>query len=128
MVSNAELKALIERVRAMGAEVNVLYDTELVTREGRWIIDRVQIRGLGGCGPHPMSALSAAEKIRSLIRDYKPGQRFEFKEGDPVWCEGRIGTIATVCGGSLRSKVAVRLCAEGVVYVDACFPNCYPRS
>jgi len=126
MVSNSELKALIERVRAMGAEVNVMYDTELVTREGRWVIDRVQIRGLGGCGPHPMSALSAAEKIRSLIRDYKPGQRFEFKEGDPVWCGGKPGRVASSTGGAyIKVKISEELGLSGVTPV---FPNCYPRS
>ena len=73
MVSNEELKTLIRRAEARGAIVDIGYDHRAAT-EGRQVIDTVAIVGLKGCGPHPMSAVGAAERLRELLAgiDFEP--------------------------------------------------------
>lgn len=62
----AELDTLIARARAAGATVTVTYDLAAKLDEGRDIIETVQVVGLG-IGPHPMSALGAAERLREAL-------------------------------------------------------------
>jgi hypothetical protein len=62
MVSNKELEALIDRARERGAIIR----TKRTTSESP--IDAVQVRkGIPGCGPHWMPALSAAERLRQFL-------------------------------------------------------------
>lgn len=61
-----ELRALISKAETMGAIVLVNYDMNALIGEGRSIITDVQISGLNGCGPFPMSAIAAAERLREL--------------------------------------------------------------
>ncbi|MDQ0655145.1 hypothetical protein [Pseudomonas cedrina] len=63
---NKELKALISKAEAMGATVQVGYDMDALIGEGRSIICDVQVSGLKGCGPFPMQAITAAERLREL--------------------------------------------------------------
>lgn len=67
MTSTQELNSLIEKARAAGATVNVTHDAAAKSEEGRDIIETVQVIGLRGCGPHPMSPISAAERLRGLV-------------------------------------------------------------
>lgn len=64
--SNKELNALISKAEAMGATVQIGYDMDALICEGRSIICGVQVSGLKGCGPFPMSAITAAERLREL--------------------------------------------------------------
>lgn len=66
MTDNAELNALIEKARARGAVVTVTLDPVAKRDEGRDVIDTVQVSGLKGCGPFPMTALGAAERLRLI--------------------------------------------------------------
>lgn len=66
MTSNQELQDLISKARAKGAIVKVTFDAEADLNEGRQIIDTVQVAGLMGCGPSPMPAIAAAERLRTL--------------------------------------------------------------
>lgn len=61
---NKELRALISKAEAMGATVKVGYDLDALISEGRSIISDLQVSGLKGCGPFPMPALAAAERLR----------------------------------------------------------------
>ena len=63
---NKELKTLISKAEAMGATVQVGYDMDALISEGRSIICEVQVSGLKGCGPFPMQAITAAERLREL--------------------------------------------------------------
>jgi hypothetical protein len=56
---------------------------------------------------------------------YKIGQRFEFKRGDRVICNGYPGTVQTVYTDKYGSMVDVRL-ERGEVCVSASYPTCYP--
>lgn len=67
MTSNEELVNLIRRARWQGAIVTVTFDQKAQSEEGREIISTVQIAGLKGCGPHPMSAIAAAERLRECV-------------------------------------------------------------
>jgi len=67
MTSESEINDLVARVRATGATVEVTHDRELYQREGRWVTQFVQVKGLRGCGPHPMSVLTAAEVLRECL-------------------------------------------------------------
>lgn len=66
MTSNQELNDLIAKARARGAVVKVTLDPVALHKEGREIIDTVQVSGLKGCGPFPMTALGAAERLRQI--------------------------------------------------------------
>lgn len=63
---NKELKVLIQKAEAMGATVSVGYDMDALINEGRSMINAVQVSGLKGCGPFPMQAITAAERLRVL--------------------------------------------------------------
>lgn len=63
---NKELLVLISKAESMGAIVHVEYDMDALIDEGRTIISEVQVSGLKGCGPFPMSAIAAAERLREL--------------------------------------------------------------
>lgn len=65
---NKELAKLISKAESMGATVQVEYDLDTLIDEGRSIINEVQVSGLKGCGPFPMSAIAAAERLRELTR------------------------------------------------------------
>jgi hypothetical protein len=67
MTSENEINDLVARVRATGATVEVTHDRELYQREGRWVTQFVQVKGLRGCGPHPMSVLAAVEVLRECL-------------------------------------------------------------
>lgn len=63
---NKELHALISKAEARGATVQVDYDMNALVSEGRSIICAIQVFGLKGCGPYPMPAITAAERLREL--------------------------------------------------------------
>lgn len=64
MTDRKELERLIHRATAYGAVVIV---DEGQDRDGRFSIETVRIVGLPGCGPFPMSAIGAAERLRELV-------------------------------------------------------------
>jgi len=66
MTTTAELKKLIEMAEMRGASVVATLDEQAMINEGREIFDTIQISGLKGCGPYPMSPIAAAEKLRQL--------------------------------------------------------------
>ncbi len=68
MVSNVELIALIEKAKALGAQVNVIHSLDAAYFEGRDdIIQEVQVHGMAGIGPNWMPALTAAERLRAAF-------------------------------------------------------------
>ena len=67
MISNSELFNLVERLRAHGAKVDVTYDADLKAAEDRDVIASVSVAGVRGIGPHPMSPIAAAERIREAL-------------------------------------------------------------
>ena len=67
MTTTAELKSLIEKAEAKGATVTVTFDEEIMETEGREIYETIQVSGLKGCGPFPMSPIAAAERLRELV-------------------------------------------------------------
>lgn len=64
MTDTQELNDLITSARARGAVVIVKYDDDLLAKEGRLVHESIQVSGLAGVGPYPMSPLSAAETLR----------------------------------------------------------------
>lgn len=66
-VSHKEMLQLIGDARARGAVITVTNNDERALFEGRDIIDTVQIANFRGIGPHPMGALSAAERLREAL-------------------------------------------------------------
>ena len=65
---NYELFELIDKARLGGANVSYAMDIGALMREGRDIIESVQVHsGIPGIGPHSMSPLIAAEQIREAI-------------------------------------------------------------
>ena len=67
MHSESELQALIAAARFMGYTVELTYDEEARSKEGRDIIETVQVSGLKGFGPGAMSALYFVEKMRGIM-------------------------------------------------------------
>lgn len=67
MTSNEELQKLVKRAREAGATVIVTHDAKALAEEGRQIISSVKVIGMKGCGPYPMPALAAAERLRELF-------------------------------------------------------------
>ena len=67
MTSQKEIRDLIARAEARGAVVTVQIDEGAFEEEGREIIEVVQVCGLKGIGPHPMSLISAAERLREAL-------------------------------------------------------------
>lgn len=61
------LTDLIGKARENGATVLVTYDQDARISEGREIIETVAVIGLRGCGPFPMPALSATERLSELL-------------------------------------------------------------
>lgn len=57
---------------------------------------------------------------------YTTGQRFSFKVGDKVICNGYDGAVRVVCNGQLQGMVEVQL-DRGGVCTSASYPDCYPR-
>jgi hypothetical protein len=117
MVSNEELKTLIRRAEAQGAIVEIGYDHRAAT-EGRQVIDTVAIVGLKGCGPHPMSAIGAAERLRGLLA----GIDFE-----PYTQEQLAARVDEIAAGWTYDEAALRqaMCIEGIPQRlrDACRRN-----
>lgn len=54
-------------------------------------------------------------------------ERFNFKVGDDVICNGYRGTVIKVCEGVLDGMVEVRLGQRGAVCVSASAPDCFPH-
>jgi hypothetical protein len=67
MTDTKELLSLIAKAEARGAVVTIQYDERALVEEGRKIIEQVQVLGLEGIGPHPMSLISAAERLRAEV-------------------------------------------------------------
>ena len=67
MTNDAEIEALAERARKMGAAVTILRKPEFEDGRptGRNPIESVQVAGLKGVGPFPMSPIAAAERLRA---------------------------------------------------------------
>ena len=55
------------RAEAKGAVVTVQIDELELAAEGREIITQVHVLGIKGVGPHPMSPISAAERLREAL-------------------------------------------------------------
>lgn len=68
MTDTYELDELITRARTLGAAVTVEYDADILAKEGRRIHQTIQVSGLAGVGPYPMSPISAAETLRRANR------------------------------------------------------------
>lgn len=60
MTDRKEIERLAGDMRKIGAVVTIIHD-----RDG--YIDRVTIAGAKGIGPHPMSPLAAAERMRDFL-------------------------------------------------------------
>lgn len=67
MTDEKELRQLIQDIRDRGAIVTVTLDEAARLQEGRELIDSVQIEGVKGIGPHPMSPVAAAEAMREAL-------------------------------------------------------------
>lgn len=61
------LSELILKARRAGVTVMVTYDETAALIEGREIIESVSVIGLKGCGPFPMPALAASERMSELL-------------------------------------------------------------
>lgn len=60
MVDRLEIEALLKRAVAAGGTIDVERDIT------GWPY-RITVRGLAGIGPHPMSTISAAERLREVL-------------------------------------------------------------
>lgn len=60
-----ELELLIRRVKDKGGVVTVTYEAN---DEGRTLFDTIQITGMKGIGPYPMTPIAAAEAMRRVVR------------------------------------------------------------
>ncbi|EML1601405.1 MULTISPECIES: hypothetical protein [Burkholderia] len=69
MTSEKELYELIERAQSVGAIVTVTHDGNKDARDPRGFIQSIQVSNLDGIGPHPMSPLHAAERLREALRE-----------------------------------------------------------
>lgn len=67
MTDMRELRALMERARKAGAQVDLTYDARAWGDEGRAIISTVRVQGMAGIGPYPMPAICAAERLREAL-------------------------------------------------------------
>lgn len=67
MTDTRELRALVERARKAGAQVDLTYDARARSDEGRAIISTVRVQGMAGIGPYPMPAICAAERLREAL-------------------------------------------------------------
>lgn len=61
------LNELILKARRSGVTVMVTYDESARMLEGREIIESVSVISLKGCGPFPMPALAAAERLSEAL-------------------------------------------------------------
>lgn len=69
MTSDKEIEALALRARHLGATVTITRTREIEDGRptGRNPIDTVQVAGLKGVGPFPMSPIAAAERLREVL-------------------------------------------------------------
>jgi hypothetical protein len=67
MTDMRELRALVERARKAGAQIDLTYDARARSDEGRAIISTVRVQGMAGIGPYPMPAICAAERLREAL-------------------------------------------------------------
>jgi len=68
VVSTKEIQVLVDRMRRAGATVEVRYDRVPAIMEGRdMIVENVTITDAKGIGPHPMSPIAAAERMRAWL-------------------------------------------------------------
>lgn len=72
MTDTKELNTLINQAEALGAVVTVTYDQDALIDEGRHIHETIQVTGLAGIGPYPMSPIAAAESLRRAL-SFFPG-------------------------------------------------------
>jgi hypothetical protein len=78
MTDTQELDDLITSARARGAIVTVVYDADVFVAEGRRIHESIQVTGLPGVGPYPMSPISAAETLRRALHKALHGNARRF--------------------------------------------------
>lgn len=79
---NYELFELIDKARQGGANVSYTMDIGALMREGRDIIESVQVHsGVPGIGPHAMAPLTAAEQLREAVAS---GRIARHEEAGPV--------------------------------------------
>lgn len=62
MVDRLEIESLIKLATIRGARIDVERDIT------GWPY-RITVRGAAGIGPHPMSTISAAERLREFLAD-----------------------------------------------------------
>jgi hypothetical protein len=67
MVDQKDVRYWIQRARAAGATVTVEMDQQALKTEGREIICTVQVSGLEGVGPYPMTESGAVERLRAVL-------------------------------------------------------------
>lgn len=67
MTDTNELDRLVSTARYFGATVTVVYDDDAFKTEGRRVYETIQVSGLAGVGPYPMSPISAAETLRPAL-------------------------------------------------------------
>lgn len=69
MVSDQELRELVNKARTNGLEIEVEIDKGLERDEGRKVIGSVRVITRGqGIGPYPMPPIAAAERLREWQR------------------------------------------------------------
>ncbi|MGF6996796.1 hypothetical protein [Paraburkholderia sp. GAS32] len=69
MTDEKELHSLIERMRAHGCDLIVKFEEGSAGKATHpaGYIDTVQFVGVKGCGPHPCSSITAAERMREVL-------------------------------------------------------------
>ena len=61
-----EIRTLIAKAEAMGAIVNTVLDVD-AWMDGQEVYETVQVLGLKGVGPWPMSLIAATETLRKVM-------------------------------------------------------------
>ena len=84
MTDTRELDDLISQARYFGATVVVTYDADAMREEGRQVYETIQVSGMVGVGPFPMSALGAAETLR--LANYRALHGLCRHDKRPMFC------------------------------------------
>ena len=66
MADMDEIRTLIAKAEAMGAIVNTVLDVD-AWMDGQEVYETVQVLGLKGVGPWPMSLIAATETLRKVM-------------------------------------------------------------
>lgn len=118
MVSNDELRSLCDEAIRAGAVLHVKMDEEARRTEGREIIETVAVlKGVSGIGPHPMSAIFAAERLREA----KAKGLLE-----PVIVSAEVGPMPRPLPEGMRDplpSVTVKLADGGQVRLFSYYPD-----